>query len=201
MRWNHNIHHHPVVLDAMPTPCGRALDVGCGDGYLTEELAARAGTVVGLDLDAPALERARARLGHLSAVELVEGDLLTYPLEDGSFDLVAGIAVVHHMDFDGAIERMRSLLRPGGVLALVGLARTRSPLDAAYDVAGAVSTRVHRHVLGREYLEVVAPVRDPQMSYGDVRRRAGALLPGARYRRHPLFRYSLVWIRPATTSA
>jgi SAM-dependent methyltransferase len=199
--WNHNVHHHRVVLDAMPTPCRLALDVGCGDGHLTEALAGRAERVVGVDLDAPSLGRARARLQHVAGVELIEGDLLTYPFEPGSFDLVAGIAVVHHLDFDAALVRMRELLRPGGVLAVVGLARTRSLGDGVFDLAGAVSTRVHRGVLRKDYDEVVAPVRDPTMSYGEVRARAAALLPGVRYRRHPLFRYSLVWISPATTPA
>jgi 2-polyprenyl-3-methyl-5-hydroxy-6-metoxy-1,4-benzoquinol methylase len=33
-RWNHNIHYHPVVLDALPPDCERVLDVGCGEGLL-----------------------------------------------------------------------------------------------------------------------------------------------------------------------
>ena len=39
--WNHNIHFHPVVLDAVPTGARRALDVGCGAGGLARELAER----------------------------------------------------------------------------------------------------------------------------------------------------------------
>jgi hypothetical protein len=29
--WNHNVHYQPVILDAVPENCGRALDVGCGE--------------------------------------------------------------------------------------------------------------------------------------------------------------------------
>ncbi len=32
--WNHNVHYQPVILGAVPAGCGRALDVGCGDGLL-----------------------------------------------------------------------------------------------------------------------------------------------------------------------
>ncbi|CAM5436502.1 hypothetical protein [Streptomyces canus] len=29
--WNHNVHYHRLVLDAVPDDCREALDVGCGD--------------------------------------------------------------------------------------------------------------------------------------------------------------------------
>jgi 2-polyprenyl-3-methyl-5-hydroxy-6-metoxy-1,4-benzoquinol methylase len=48
-RWNHNIHYYPLVLAAVPAGCRRALDVGCGEGQLTRELAVRVPEVVGID--------------------------------------------------------------------------------------------------------------------------------------------------------
>ena len=42
---------------------------------------------------------------------------------------------------------------------------------------------------------VTAPVCDPEETYDDVRAVAAAVLPGARFRRHNLFRYSLIWTR------
>ncbi|GAA3831153.1 hypothetical protein GCM10022403_075470 [Streptomyces coacervatus] len=39
---NHNVHHHPVVLAAMPDRCEAALDIGCGDRLLARKLAAKA---------------------------------------------------------------------------------------------------------------------------------------------------------------
>ncbi|MEU6907350.1 hypothetical protein ABZ935_18625 [Streptomyces coeruleorubidus] len=39
--WNHNVHHHPEVLDAVPDGCGKALDAGCGDGLLTRKRSRR----------------------------------------------------------------------------------------------------------------------------------------------------------------
>ncbi|MCO1654072.1 methyltransferase domain-containing protein [Pseudonocardia humida] len=58
-RWNHNIHYHRVVLGAAPARPPRALDVGCGDGLLTAELAGIADEVVGLDADPGTAARAR----------------------------------------------------------------------------------------------------------------------------------------------
>lgn len=58
-RWNHNIHYHHLVLDAVSSRAGSALDVGCGDGLLTLDLSERVPEVVGIDLDATVLETAR----------------------------------------------------------------------------------------------------------------------------------------------
>ena len=46
-------------------------------------------------------------------------------------------------------------------------------------------------------IEHGAPVRDPEHSYGQVRAAARSILPGARWRRHLYWRYSLVWQSPA----
>jgi hypothetical protein len=47
--WNHNVHYQPVILGAVPPGCAAAIDVGCGDGMLARKLAARCGTVTGID--------------------------------------------------------------------------------------------------------------------------------------------------------
>lgn len=58
-RWNHNIHYHGLLVDIVPAG-GRVLDVGCGEGMLTRELATRAFSVLGVDLDVPSIELAQA---------------------------------------------------------------------------------------------------------------------------------------------
>jgi demethylmenaquinone methyltransferase / 2-methoxy-6-polyprenyl-1,4-benzoquinol methylase len=67
-------------------PGGSALDVACGSGKLTAELAKIAGPrgrVIGLDFSARMLDIAR---GSHPALEFIEGDALSLPFEDGSFD-------------------------------------------------------------------------------------------------------------------
>jgi len=67
-------------------PGGSALDVACGSGKLTAELAriaGAAGRVVGLDFSAQMLEVARR--DH-PAIEFLEGDALNLPFDDASFD-------------------------------------------------------------------------------------------------------------------
>jgi hypothetical protein len=42
-----------------------------------------------------------------------------------------------------------------------------------------------------------APIMEPDMTWSQVRSAAARLLPGARYRRHLLWRYSVTWVKPA----
>jgi SAM-dependent methyltransferase len=196
-RWNHNIHYHPLVLAAVPPGSRSALDVGCGEGLLTKELSAVVPSVTGIDRDGPIIEVARNRAGG-AGIRYVQANVLTHPFEPESFDVVASIAALHHMDTAAGLERMRDLVRPGGVLAVVGLPRSRWPHDLPYAVAGALAHRWHRWRNGG-LSEMSAPtVWPPPDTFAQVRATAGRLLPGVRLRRHALFRYSLLWTKPLT---
>ncbi len=193
--WNHNIEYHRVLLDALPDPCGSVLDVGCGDGDLAGELADRAARVLAVDRDGDCVARAAARLAGRENVEVRALDVMTADLPLASFDAVVTVAVLHHLELRAGLVRLASLVAPGGMLGVVGLARSRTGYDLAHDVAGAVLTRARSRRHGG-YREVVAPMQDPDETYAEVLKLATLLLPGVRYRRHALFRYSLVWARP-----
>ncbi len=187
--WNHNIHYHSVVLATVPDDASDALDVGCGEGLLTRRLRQQVRRVVGIDRDEPSL--ALARTQSQEDVTYVLGDFMTYPFEPETFDFVGSVASLHHMDIGPALERMRSLLRPGGTLAVIGLARS-GPRDVPFDLAGHVLNRYLKR--SRKEWEDSAPrVWPAPLTYGQSRRVAGSVLPGASYRRRLLWRYSLVW--------
>lgn len=197
-RWNHNIHYHPAVLRALPDECERVLDVGCGEGALARDLTRVARHVTAIDRDEPTVELAE-RQAAAQNIDYVVGDFLTHDFAPTSFDALVSIAALHHMDTAPALERMRGLLRPGGALALVGLARSRYPMDLPFDAAGAIGTRMHR--LRGPYREVSAPtVWPPPETYRETRRIASRVLPGVRYRRHIYWRYSLVWRKPGISA-
>jgi hypothetical protein len=100
------------------------------------------------------------------------------------------------MDAAAALERMRDLLTAGGTLAVVGLARHRYPAELPFAIAGAVSHRIHP--LRKSYWEDSAPrIWPPPDTFKQTHRLARRLLPGVRYRRLLLWRYALVWTKPA----
>jgi SAM-dependent methyltransferase len=192
--WNHNIHYHPVVLAAVPAGAQRALDVGCGAGMLARELRERVPDVLGLDLDEPSLSTARAadpggRVGY------VLGDFRAAGLKPQSFDFISCVAALHHMDAAAGLGRMAELLRPGGRLAIVGCARIGGLRDWPAEAAGLVLHRLQ--LLRREHTELTAPTLwPPPVTYGEMRRIAREVLPGARFRRRALWRYTLTWQKP-----
>jgi SAM-dependent methyltransferase len=192
-RWNHNIHYHRVILDAIPSGCRRALDVGCGEGTLTRELRRRIPKVVGIDSDHASIAVARA---HPAAgdIEYVEDDALAFELEPASFDLVTAVASLHHMNAEPALLLLRSLLRSGGVLAVIGLARP-SPNDWPLDAAAILPNRA-RGLRARYWQHPSPIVWPPPESYASMRQITARVLPGARFRRRLYWRYTLVWVKP-----
>ncbi|MEU8173646.1 class I SAM-dependent methyltransferase [Microbispora hainanensis] len=193
--WNTNVARHPGILRAVPEGCGDALDVGCGDGLLARKLTGRAKRVTGVDRSPEMIARAREPAAGRPGLTFVEGDFLTAALPAGEYDFICSVSTIHHMDFDAALTRMRELLRPGGTLVVVGLAREASVAEWAAMIAAAPVVRITK-VLRRAREPEGMPTAAPRMSYGQVRAAARRLLPGVRYRRHVLRRYSLTWTKP-----
>ena len=100
------------------------LDVGCGPATITADLADRVapGRVVGLDAASGALEAARATLAKRdlpARVELIDGDIMSLPFDDGTFDVAHAHQVLQHLsDPVGALAEMRRVTRPGGIVAV-----------------------------------------------------------------------------------
>ena len=145
-----------VTLAALPTErLGRVLEVGPATGLLTVELARRADTVVGIDVSAEALRRARRRVcaqGLSERVEMLQGRVPdTWPT--GRFDTVVVSEVAYFLtpgEWATTLRLVRGCLSETGSLVLVHWAhRLRDcPLDAegahdlAVDVTG-LRTTVH----------------------------------------------------------
>ena len=100
------------------------------------------------------------------------------------------------MDFGAALTTMAWILRLGGRLAVIGLAADRSLADLLAAAPGVPVNLVYRAIYRQG--SSGAPIMDPDLSWREVRAEAARLLPGVRYRRHLLWRYSLIWQKPAS---
>jgi ubiquinone/menaquinone biosynthesis C-methylase UbiE len=96
------------------TPGRRALELGCGTGVFLERVAPSGAGIVGLDLSADLLAKARGRLVATANVVLHRGNAESLPYADASFDAVYGSSVLHHLDLDRALGEVLRVLRPGG---------------------------------------------------------------------------------------
>lgn len=89
------------------------LDLCCGQGDMTRQLAERQARVTGLDFSPEGLRRARRRAPE---AVLVEGDAQAMPFEDASFDIVlCNLGLLHVPDRQAALSEVRRVLRPGGL--------------------------------------------------------------------------------------
>jgi len=93
----------------------RILEVGCGAGWFCPQLA-KYGKVSGTDLSDEVLVRAQARHPE---VKYVAGDFMKLDLGRDAFDVVVALEVLSHVDDqESFIRKVRSHLRPGGVLMM-----------------------------------------------------------------------------------
>lgn len=100
--------------------------------------------------------------------------------------------MLHHVDAVEGLRRMTELVRPGGVVAVVGFAKPSGPIDWALIVAGFFVTKA-RALTGR-YWEHHAPVRcPPPLTIDEMRTLAESVMPGATFKRRMAHRYSIHW--------
>lgn len=102
------------------TPCESLLDVGCGEGLFTRYLTGVASTVVGVDISATAIARARQTAPH-AKFECVS--LQEYAPSE-RFDVVVAAEMLYYADdVERALDRLSEL----GVVVVVSYARARAP--------------------------------------------------------------------------
>jgi SAM-dependent methyltransferase len=205
--WNHNDHFHGWILRNLPAGRHMAIDVGCGSGVLARKLAAHFTHVTAIDADDAMSAAAVARLADVPRVSIRHCSFaeFTTKARGDAADLITMVAVLHHLDLDDTLARIRPLLAPGGRLLVVGLARVDSLADLTVELLSAAANpamgliKHPRAARATDRLgggQPVMPVRDPAETLDEIKTAARRRLPGVQIRRRLFFRYTLRWDKP-----
>ena len=91
------------------------LELGCGVGYFTRELARSGADIVAIDVSPELLEIAKANCSAPNVrYEIQNAYQLTYP--NAAFDSVIGSSVLHHLEIEQALREIYRVLKPGGTI-------------------------------------------------------------------------------------
>jgi SAM-dependent methyltransferase len=108
--------HDAVIRELLPPPAGLTVDVGCGEGRWTRELAERGYDVVGVDRSDGLVAEAR-KADPQGRYEIADAGAL--PFEDGAAALALSLNVLMHVvELEDAIAELARILAGGGALVL-----------------------------------------------------------------------------------
>lgn len=182
------------LLTQAPPAIDRALELGCGLGLFTRELARRARSVLALDLSPGMIER--ARVGAPAHVTFQVADALTAELPAEGFDCVASLATLHHLPLAAMLARMGAALRPGGFLLVQDLDDSTGLRNVPRNVLGMLTSLWRKRPPPELAAAWAEHCRDETYPTIAEVREAAQVLPGARVVQHLRWRYSLVWRKP-----
>lgn len=128
----------------------KALDLGCGTGIYTIELARKGAITTGVDHSEEMLHWARAKASQAHkeglAVEFVSADALTLPFPDDCFDLIMSVNLLCFIrEREKALQEMRRVLKPGGRL-IIGVLNKWSPWAAFRKIKGLFKDTIYNRV-------------------------------------------------------
>lgn len=100
----------------------RILDVGCGSGIPTLELARLSqGEVIGIDIDQPALDKFTKKIeemGFTDRVQAMNLSMLSMDFADESFDIIWSEGSIYAIGFEKGLREWKRFLKPGGFIVI-----------------------------------------------------------------------------------
>lgn len=107
---------YEALIDEVATPCRAVLEYGCGTGSKAFGLARTGAHVVGIDISGVGVAEATARAEREGVrADFVQMDAEQLGYRSGSFDLVCGSGILHHLDMERSLAEVQRVLEPGGI--------------------------------------------------------------------------------------
>jgi SAM-dependent methyltransferase len=200
-----NDHYHNFLLRHLPSNCRHVLEIGCGTGGFARRLAQRSEQVLALDLSPEMIRIACERSAQFPNIDFQLADVREQTLPDEHFDCIASIATLHHLPLAEILLQLKAALKPNGVLVILDLFEPAGFVDSLANLLAipvSVSLRLLHggRLLPRREVRAAWKAHEHHDIYPtmrEVRALCASLLPGAKIRKHLLWRYSIVWEKPA----
>lgn len=114
-----HMHRYVMVRDLIVER--DVLDIASGEGFGSADMAKRARSVIGVDIDAASVVHAQRRY-HAPNLEFRIGSCTAIPLKDDSVDVVVSFETIeHHDEHESMMHEIRRVLRPGGIIIISSL--------------------------------------------------------------------------------
>lgn len=201
--WTHNSFFYKFLNRHVPKDCRDILEVGCGLGEFTRIIALKSEHVLAVDLSQEMIRAAKLNSNAFGNIDYRIENILDYIWPDSHFDCIVSIATLHHLPLAPMLEKMAFSIKPGGRLIIMDMLKAESFTDY---LLGALSFPLSRFLM----LIKNGRIREPEhirrvweehgkneiyMRFSELRRVCNIHIPGAKMRRHLLWRYSIIWTR------
>ncbi len=111
LRWARRV----KMLSGHLKPGMTVLELGCGTGYFTRELACSGADIIAIDVSPEILEIARVNYSAPNVrYQIQNAYVLSY--SDSMFDSVVGSSILHHLEIEEALRGVYRVLKPGGTI-------------------------------------------------------------------------------------
>lgn len=112
IRWARRV----SMLTDFVKPTSDLLELGCGTGYFTKEIAKTKANIVAIDISPELLTIAKENVKEPN-VYFCEENAYNMTFEDNKFDYILGSSVLHHLDIKKAISEIFRVLKVGGIIS------------------------------------------------------------------------------------
>ncbi|MCM2481095.1 methyltransferase domain-containing protein [Burkholderia glumae] len=138
-------HYHRYLFSTALVAGKEVLDIASGEGYGSALLSQAARSVVGVDIDAAAVEKARTRYGEHANLRYEHGSATAIPLPDASIDVLNSFETLEHFhEHEAFMREAKRVLRPNGLMII------STPNRPIYSPEGAPPNEYHVRELDRD---------------------------------------------------
>lgn len=110
MRWSRRCR---LFTEFLGNHKSHVLEIGCGTGLFTKELARTNNTILAIDISDALIMKAKERISSTN-VNFIVGNAYETEFKSESFDFIVGSSSLHHLEVDSALEEFSRILRSGG---------------------------------------------------------------------------------------